>query len=262
MEQIIRGQAPTLANYQLHLSAFEGPLDVLLRLVERSRLAIEDVSLVAVTDQFLAFVATMDETRPATLAEFAAVGARLTVLKSRSLLPRPAVDDAEIEQSDLTFQLREYKRVKDLARHLGQRHVTGLVAHAASHHTVISPARNGQLPPLRNYDAKVLVRSLKRRLTVVPRLPTVVRQRRVVSIREVIDRVASMLVRAPSLRFSHVVAPFATRSEVATAFLAVLVMVRRGSITTSQGHLFSDFQLEQGHGNGPEFETGIDEFIN
>ena len=56
MEKTANGAEPTLSNYQLRLPTYEGPLDVLLRLIERSQLAIEDVSLVTVTDQFLAFV--------------------------------------------------------------------------------------------------------------------------------------------------------------------------------------------------------------
>ena len=94
----------SLANYQLHLPSFEGPLDLLLRLIERSQLAIADVSLVAVTDQFLARVAEMRASGAVpdeTIADFAAVGARLTVLKSRSLLPRPPRVDDELPENDL-----------------------------------------------------------------------------------------------------------------------------------------------------------------
>src|SRR5690349_9456548 len=105
MNSTANGSAPTLANYQLRLPAFEGPLDVLLRLIERSQLAIEDVSLVAVTTQFLDHVASLASAPSHIVADFAAVGARLTVLKSRSLLPRPPLDTEEPEQSDLTHQL-------------------------------------------------------------------------------------------------------------------------------------------------------------
>lgn len=260
MEDVARGQLPSLANYQLRLPAYEGPLDVLLRLIERSRLAIEDVSLVAVTDQFLAFVSSLNQAEPAVLAEFAAVGARLTVLKSRSLLPRPVVDDEEPEESDLTHQLREYKRIKDLARHLGQIHASGRVAHAPAH--TLAPPSNGNHAPLRAYDVSVLVRSLRRRLTVVPHKPTFIRHRRVVSIREVIDRISTLVGRGAPVRFSQVVASFATRTEFATAFLAVLVLVRREAIQVRQDDLFTDIQLRPGQADRVSPDQPIDEFLN
>jgi chromatin segregation and condensation protein Rec8/ScpA/Scc1 (kleisin family) len=105
------------------------------------------------------------------------------------------------------------------------------------------------------------VRSLKRRLTVVPRPATVVRQRRVVSLREVIERVSHLLRRERSLRFSEVVAPLVSRTDVATAFLAVLVLVRREAVVAEQGDLFSEIHLGQGTA-GTTLETPIDEFVN
>src|SRR5829696_2958195 len=98
-----------LPGYQLRLPTFEGPLDVLLRLIERSQLAIADVSLVAVTDQFLAYLDQVGDAPPETIAEFAAVGARLVLLKSRSLLPRPPALEDDADPGDLVRQLVAYR---------------------------------------------------------------------------------------------------------------------------------------------------------
>jgi chromatin segregation and condensation protein Rec8/ScpA/Scc1 (kleisin family) len=118
-------------GYQLRLPAFEGPFDVLLRLVERSHLAITDVSLVAVTAQFLAYVESLDQTNADLIAEFSSVGSRLVVLKSRSLLPRPPVDETE-QVSDLARELIEYRAVKEMAGILAERDSrgTGAFPHA------------------------------------------------------------------------------------------------------------------------------------
>src|ERR1044072_2883559 len=103
---------PLLHDYQLRLPAYEGPLDVLLRLIEAQQLPISDVSLMAVLDQFLAYIASRIAPAPGEIAEFAAIAGRLTVLKSRSLLPRPAPDTEEDEPSDLVRQLEEYRAIK------------------------------------------------------------------------------------------------------------------------------------------------------
>ncbi|MDF3042407.1 MAG: chromosome segregation and condensation protein ScpA, partial [Thermomicrobiales bacterium] len=63
-------QPTMLANYQLHLPGYEGPFDVLLRLIERNQLEIADVSLVAVTSQFLDHIAGMSASPPEVIASF------------------------------------------------------------------------------------------------------------------------------------------------------------------------------------------------
>src|SRR3954451_9797082 len=88
---MVAAEAALTPTWQLRLPSFEGPFDVLLRLVERSQLQITDVSLIEVTNQFLAHIATMNKQDAGLIAEFSNVGSRLVVLKSRSLLPKPAV---------------------------------------------------------------------------------------------------------------------------------------------------------------------------
>lgn len=262
MQQVANSAEPILSNYQLRLPAYEGPLDVLLRLIERSQLAIEDVSLVAVTNQFLAFVASLDEAPSTVIAEFTAVGARLTVLKSRSLLPRPVADADEPEESDLTQQLREYKRIKDLARNLGHMHARGAKAFGPALNGAVARPTLGKANRLAPYDASSLVASLRRRLTVIPRPPAFVRQRRVISLAELVILVAGRVAGTKETRFSRLVAGYRTRTEVATAFLAVLVLIRRQAVEASQGDLFGDIALSPGAVSDAAVPDGSGEFIN
>jgi segregation and condensation protein A len=251
---------PTLANYQLRLPAYEGPLDVLLRLIERSQLAIADVSLVAVTDQFLLFAAGMEAAPPTVIAEFAAVGARLTVLKSRSLLPRPVADTEEPEQSDLTHQLREYKQIKDLARHLGDLHQRGMQAHGAMSGAIARP-QQARVVRLLPHEAPSLVRALRRRISTMTRPQTLIAQRRVISLRDLVSRLADMVLPDRRLAFSQYTADLRTRTEVATAFLAVLVLVRRGHVEASQENLFGEIALQKG-GDDSDAGNAGEEFLN
>jgi chromatin segregation and condensation protein Rec8/ScpA/Scc1 (kleisin family) len=78
----------TAFTWQLRLPTFEGPLDVLLRLIEKQQLPITDVSLALVSDQFLQAARELDGSAPETIAEFTAVGSRLVAIKARSLIPR------------------------------------------------------------------------------------------------------------------------------------------------------------------------------
>jgi segregation and condensation protein A len=255
----------TLANYQLRLPDFEGPLDLLLRLIERSQLAIADVSLVAVTDQFLAVIAEMRSTTPAeTIAEFATVGTRLTLLKSRSLLPRaPKIDDEEHIQGDLTAELNEYKRMKELAQQLGERHASGLSLFSPAMRLPISIPTEAKDVKLVAYEPSVLLRSLRRRLTTVPKPVQLLRQRRMVSIHEMIDRVVELTARLKPVSFNKITDEYQTRTEVATAFLAVLVLVRRRSLQATQGGLFAEITLQQDQSGDHINNTDVDdEFLN
>lgn len=242
-------------------------MDVLLRLIERHQLEIADVSLIQVTDQFLTFVAEMTEAPPEVIAEFAMVGTRLALLKSRSLLPRPPVIDEESESdpSDLVRQLQAYKRLKEIACQLRERRESGLASFGP--HTTGPVVRPGQMTPprLAQYEPSVLIRSLRRRLSTVPHAIHAVRQRRILSIREMIKRVVHLGSVLPSFTFDDVARGLQTRSEKATAFLAVLVMVRNRSLDASQEGLFGEIQLARGS-SGQEATTSCrdngTEFVN
>lgn len=235
----------TLVNYQTRLPSFEGPLDLLLRLIERQKLDITEVSLVAVTDQFLSFVAEMEDASLEVIAEFTSVGTRLTLIKSRSLLPKPPVreDETEPDPDDLVEQLRAYKRLKEVAAQLGQRRDSDLVSFAHGGTGPIARRTETRPPKLTHYEPSVLVRAIRRRLSTIPVAVQTIRQRRIVSIREMSDRVLDLLATIPVLRFSQVVEGYQTRSETATAFLATLVLVRRRSVDASQSDLFSEIVL-------------------
>jgi segregation and condensation protein A len=230
-----------LDGYQLRLPMFEGPLDVLLRLIERSQLAITDVSLIAVTDQFLEHMTALGGGPPVLLAEFTAVGARLVLLKSRSLLPRPQIADDEDSGDDLVHQLVEYRVVKDAARQLAERDAAGAGSFLRGG-AVATPA-SGEPPKIAFHEAGLLARALKRRLSVVPRPREPLTQRRMMPLRDMLERVLTMLPRHDLLRFSHVSQSCQDRHELLTAFLAVLVLVRRRTVDACQPIPFGDIEI-------------------
>ena len=235
--------APTLAGYQLHLPDFEGPLDVLLRLVERSQLAITDVSLVTVLDQFLAYVDEIQGADSTVIAEFTMVGTRLTLLKSRSLLPRPPSIEEDEDPNDLTRQLIEYKRLRDAAKILGEIHASGGSSFGLAIPKANSFAKEASNFKLQAYEPTALWRSIRRRIAHVPRPEQILQQRPLLTLRDVIARTTALLTRSRSTTFSNLVAPYTDRTQVATAFLATLVLMRRRVIDADQATLFGEIHL-------------------
>ncbi len=234
-----------LANYQLHLPGYEGPFDVLLRLIERNQLEITDVSLVAVTSQFLDHISGMVASPPDVIASFTTVATRLAVLKSRSLLPRPETTDEEDGPSELTRQLLEYRLAKDASEFLANRTAQDLRSYARVAPAPVDPRLRRASERLATYPAAALVTALRRRLTVVPRPTTFVPARKVVSLRETVSRMLELTGLRRKVAFTQVIAPYRSRTEVATAFLGLLVLMRRRVIVAAQDDLFGDIQLDR-----------------
>jgi segregation and condensation protein A len=232
----------SLDDYQLRLPAFEGPLDVLLRLIERDQLDISEVSLIAVFDQFIAFTRELDNPPPRVIAEFVAVAGRLAVLKSRALLPRPPKVVDEGDEPDLVRQLEEYRAVRAAATLLAQRQRSGAGAFGRGE-SVASP------PPaplkLMTQQPGVLASAVDRWLRRRPAKPALVALQPVVTLREMIDRIATALHRHRDVSFATVRETCASRQDVAVAFLATLLLIRRQAIVASQATLFGPITLSR-----------------
>ncbi|MCG3125503.1 MAG: Segregation and condensation protein A [Phycisphaerae bacterium] len=109
-------------EYNVELDVFTGPLDLLLFLIRRDELDIQDISISRVTEQYVAYVRLLEQIDPNVAGEFLVMAATLIELKSRALLPTPpleAVDAPDDPRAVLVRQLLEYKRFKDAARSLG-----------------------------------------------------------------------------------------------------------------------------------------------
>lgn len=226
---------PLLHDYQLRLPAYEGPLDVLLRLIEGQQLPISDVSLMAVLDQFLQYINTRVAPEPGEIAEFAAIAGRLMVLKSRELLPRPAPALEEDEPSDLVRQLEEYRAIKLAATRLSTSHGLGGYGRGASieHPPPVTTTMTQQSP-------RVLARALHRWLSRVPTLPQVVATRHTTTLREMVSRIFSLVTRDGAGSFSSFVSQLPGRQDRALAFLALLTLIRRHAVVASQPNLFGE----------------------
>lgn len=255
---------PTLLDkYQLRLPSFEGPLDVLLRLIERNQLPITDISLVAITGQFLDYVAS-HQVASAGLADFATIGSRLVLLKSRSLLPRPPAGDDDERGDDLVMELIEYQAVKEAAARLATLDSAGAGAFAHRADSVIAPAAIAA-PPLARHQPRSLVGALRRRLSATLPGPESMPVRPIVTLREmaerILERVGHRGASSDPIAFSVVIGQRATRQEVLAGFQAVLALIRRRTLAAEQPTLFGEIMLQRnvleqhvvhGHDEDPE----------
>ena len=227
---------PTLDGYQLRLPTFEGALDVLLGLIERERLEISDLSLVSVTNGFLAYIDCLVDAPPALLAEFAGIAARLLLLKSRALLPRPPLDEIEPDIDDLATRLREYQRAKLAAERLREAEQRSWRSFARPPAVdAPSPRVVFVVPPVAQ-----LRRALARSLARARIEPTLAPLRRIVSIGEMVARMRAALAGAHAPLSFRALVPEDDRHETIAGFIALLALWRRDEVTITQSALFGD----------------------
>lgn len=230
-----------IQGYQLRLPIFEGPLDVLLRLIERNQLEITDVSLVEITDQFLGYVATISETSPGVLAEFTQIASRLLLLKSRSLLPSTKTDDEEPEPDELTRQLLAYKAVRDAAVMLEERQKQGLHAYRRPPSVEDWGETTESLLPM---PAATLVNALKRCMRRHAPEPDSFRPRPVISLADMTRRIVDRLRSGGRTRFTALLSGQPDRHEYVAGFVALLTLWKQRSVEVWQNEHFGEIEVK------------------
>ncbi len=233
-------------TYQVILDLFQGPLDLLLQLIERKKLDITRVSLAMVTDQYLEYVSRMKDVPLSLMANFLAVAARLLLIKSRSLLPAPpllVVDEEEDPAEVLARQLKEYRRFKEIAGLMGQRHAAGLRSYVR---VMASPEVPRQLVPgaVTLEDLVAAVQSALARLDgdEVPLPSTVVVTPHPVTIHDKITIIKKYLQRG-EVSFYSLLRGARARVEVIVTFLALLELLKQKAIQVQQDELFGDILI-------------------
>lgn len=232
-------------GYQVALPVFEGPLDLLLHLIERQELDITAISLAQVTNQYLEYLAGAGERNPDNLADFLVVAAKLLLIKSRVLLPQPPAPPAAEEDlgDDLVRQLVEYKRFKEAARWLQQQDEQGLRSYVRLA-AMPDLERSADLGEVSLDDLLAAVREV---LAVKPAMPPVDQAVAPMSITigEQMDHIERRLADGRVLRFQDLFEGAAHRLEVIVTLLALLEMIKQLRVQVRQERMFGEILVEK-----------------
>lgn len=244
------------AGYPVSLPIFEGPLDLLLHLIEQEKLDISEVSLVAVTDQYLQTIDQLEELVPGALADFLLVASRLLYIKSTRLLPRPPSDDDEEEETgeSLVQRLLEYRRFKRVAEALRELDEENARAFARTPSAVDLAGLPQRLPDFGDLDSGLLQKALQRALRRIPVAPpppevkpyTVTVAERIETVRERLARLQGPQAspdQPVQLSFIHLLEETQSRIEVIVTFLAVLELVKQRVVEAYQESTFGEIVI-------------------
>jgi len=226
---------------ELTLDQFSGPLDLLLSLLEESKLNISEVSLSSITEQYLTYLDTLEDNRAEELADFLVVGSRLLLLKSKMLLPQFAPE--EDEGPSLEEQLRLYKVFLEASKAINRRWRDD----RRSVFRFEPPRRPLQFAAPVNFSRDSLRQSMLQlvdRLTPPKPLPETAIDR-AVSMKETIERIRALLKKSRRLSFGELLTSARNRTEVIVNFLALLELMKQKVVALRQEEGFGEIVISR-----------------
>ena len=228
---------------EVFLDAFEGPLDLLLYLIQRQNLNILDIPVAAITRQYMEYLALMQELRLELAAEYLVMAAWLAEIKSRLLLPRPASAAAEEldPRAELVRRLQEYERFQQAARALDalprwERDCFPASAEPVQHDRVRTP------PPVSLADLLEALREVMTRADLFIRHPI---HRELLSVRERMSQVLEQLDTRRFTAFTALFRPEEGRMGIVVTFMAVLELLREALLELVQTEPFAPIHVRR-----------------
>lgn len=241
----------TATAFAIKTETFEGPMELLIELVEKRKLLINDISLAKVTDEYMQTVSAMQEMSLPNTAQFISLAATLLLIKSKSLLPiLDLTDEEEASIEDLAERLKKYQLYRDAALELQTRFGT---------QNAYEPEYTPPREPIFKTDNYCTVNELKeamyRVLTNLPKnepKPTA-KVRPTISLEDMMTKLQSRIERQMQTRFSDIRASETEHKNVIVGFLAILELFKQGNILITQNSRFSDIHLELERAKTPKY---------
>jgi len=234
-------QADLTMTYQVRLSKFEGPLDLLLHLIRRDKIDIYDIPISHITREYLSYIEVMQELELEIAGEFFVMAATLMRIKAQMLLPRHIEEEEEEDpREELVRSLIEYRKYKEAAQHFGDRERERRKVFARPSTLVQENAQECETISVTLFD---LVEAFK---NVLDNLKKQVSYRVVLeefSVEEKIELLNQRLESKSEILFTELFTDKFDKFEVIVTFLAVLELIRIGRIIARQMSFGADIWL-------------------
>jgi segregation and condensation protein A len=234
-----------MMDFRVDLSLFRGPLDLLLYLVRKHEVEIVDIPIATITDQYLEYLAVLEQLDVDAVGDFLAVAATLIEIKSQQVLPRAdeVQDELEDPRQELVRRLLQYKEFRDAASILEERSRNWQRQFARLADDLPPRGRNLADEPIQEIELWDLVSAFGRiiRETEAARPSSIVYDDTPIHV--FMQRIYSRLVRRGQLAFSELFDPGMHKSTQIGIFLAILELVRHRKVLVAQNELFGEIWL-------------------
>lgn len=251
------------------LETFEGPLDLLLHLIDKAEIDIYNIPISEITEQYMEVLSTMQELELEVTSEFLVMAATLLAIKSQLLLPKPPpleledtyYDDEDFDpRAELVQKLLEYRKYKAIAEELRDKELARSLIYTREPEDLTPYVREVEVNPVEGLDVGDLVIAFQRALRKAKSRNTVAKIRRdEISVKERMREVVTLLgKRGGKLLFSRLFDYEMTREEIVVTFMAILELMKTKQIVCFQQKLFDDIVIQQREG-GNQVEIPSDE---
>lgn len=238
-------------DFKVKIGEIEGPLELILELIEKRKLHISDVSLSQIADEFIEYIKSFEEFPMGDSADFILVASTLLLIKSKSLLPNLSLTEEEQGSiEDLENRLAIYKKYKELAA--GLQKMFGNFLYFAEERkrveVIFSPTPEITPSSLKN----ALMEALKNipKIESLPKLAI----SKIISLEEMVDKLSERIKTSLKTSFRDFSGlGKAEKVSVIVSFLAMLELVKRGAVRVSQDKHFQDIQIENENASVPTY---------
>ncbi len=226
---------------QIKINNFEGPLDLLLQLIEKNKLDITKVSLSMVAEQYIDYINNLNKIDPDLLADFLLIATKLLYIKSKALLPEIELD--EEDETDLAQQLRMYKRYVDASQQIKSLFEDNRYAYARPFK--IFKIKTEFIPPASLTVKKVqqvylkLLSNLAKEEKIVKRTMSYV-----ISIKDKIRYIQALLATKGSFKFNELINRARGKTEIVVSFLGLLELVKQRKVVARQNGIFEEIEIK------------------
>lgn len=226
------------------ISQFEGPLDLLLSLIEQRQLDITGIALAEVTEQFLQYIKNLEHQDPTTLADYLSIAAKLLVIKSKAILPSLEIEAEEDDPgADLESKLLLYKQFKEIAKFLkrqdGKRQQSWTRIAGFDEKINFFPD-----PNIKSKELHFAILKILNELKELDSLPKA-KIREAVSIQEKISQIQSQLEKQIETKLSDLLKNAKNKDEVIITFLALLELIKQKIFTAHQEAIFDEVVIKK-----------------
>jgi len=230
--------------YKIDTPVYQGPLDLLLQLIENAELDITTLALAQVTDQYLRHLEEMQNLLPDEISAFLVIAAKLIQIKSESLLPQQSnvIEEETDLGNELARQLIAYKRYKEIADILAERKELGYQTFIRLSPPEVDIKENLDLGnfgvnELFSLASSIFLKDIERQS-----INTVV-ERPKVTIKDKINQISEHFKSSDELTFRELLGDNYSRLDIVISFLALLELIKGDFILFVQEEIFDDIKM-------------------
>ncbi len=234
--------------YEINIETFQGPLDVLLGLISKQKVRIEEVSIAEITDQYMDYLKEMEKLDIEIASEFIVMASVLLYIKSKSMLPKQTENEDEGDpEEELRRRLIEYKIIKEAAFLLSQREGEFAGIYSKLPEEIIIDESQMELKDMSSDKLREAFEKILLQKPYLAPEETVMKMKRdPMTITQAMDYIQFVLVDRPSILFEEVFEKFNTKQEIVTLFIGMLELIKENIITVNQECTYAPITVLRG----------------